>query len=147
MIHVDKRFPTVTLSRQRVSCLLTALAAASSRLAALLLPTPEVAHMIDPDAKPDLLIEPTVTAINAARKAAEDASPSDPPLRLNHHERGRIRAAIVAARRDYPEPIARVLVGELAAFDEIGFRWARPGTISPLIDHLLRPAPSGVEAA
>jgi hypothetical protein len=74
-------------------------------------------------------------------RVAFDRAPSSTPVRIDHHERGRIRAACSAARRLYPEPVARVLYNELMAWDEFGYRWARPGVISPLIDHLLKPAP------
>jgi hypothetical protein len=144
---VDKRFPTVTRSRQRVSCLLTALAVGSSRLAAFLMPTSEVACMTNPEPQPEPLIEPTVPQVNERHYLADRAAPKTLPPRLDHHERGRIRAACSAARRIYPEPVARVLVGELMAFDEIGYRWAKPGAVSPLIDHLLQPAPVATEVA
>jgi hypothetical protein len=91
--------------------------------------------------EPEPLVQPTAAQVTDRLRHAYDRAPASMPVRIDHHERGRIRAACSAARRMYPEPVARVLSNELMAFDEFGYRWARPGVISPLIDHLLKPAP------
>jgi hypothetical protein len=96
---------------------------------------------------PEPLREPTANQAMERRQAAEDAAPSALPAKADWGERGRIRAAVKAARLNYPAPIARVLVNELEAWDSFGYRWGRSGTIEPLIELLLAPVSVGSEAA
>jgi hypothetical protein len=110
-------------------------------------PKPSTAPDLEPSPVPEDLVQPTPIQTTDRLREAMDRAPSAPLMKLNHHEHGRIRAACSAARRNYPEPVAKVLVNELMAFDEFGYRWARPGTVSPLIEHLLRPASVPSDAA
>jgi hypothetical protein len=107
--------------------------------------TPEPRPEPEPELEP--LVQPTAAQVTDRLRVAFDRAPSSLPVRTDHHERGRIRAAMSSARRMYPEPVARVLCNELMSWDEFGYRWARPGIISPLIDHLLQPAPVETDAA
>lgn len=67
--------------------------------------------------------------------------PRDPPAQAAEHERGRVRAAVAAARRRYPGPLGRVLTRELDAWQEFGWRFGRDSDIAALVTELLKEPP------
>jgi hypothetical protein len=111
------------------------------------MPTQEVRRMTQPQPESEPLVQPTANEINDRNRLANDEAPSVLPGRLDHHERMRIRAAMSAAKRTYPAPVAKVLVAEMSAWEEFGYRWGRPGTVGPLIDCLLKPPVPVTDAA
>ena len=62
---------------------------------------------------------------------------TDPPPRLEHHERSRIRAAAHRAKKLYPGPVAALIERELTSVAEFGFRFDRGGQTAALVHHLM----------
>lgn len=64
--------------------------------------------------------------------------PSNLHPSLNHHERGRLRAAVYHARRRYPGPVGEVLAAELTSWEAFGYRLGGHSVIARLVDHLMK---------
>lgn len=74
----------------------------------------------------------------------QDRPPPDaPPPALEHHHVKRMEAAIAAAWRRYPEPVAAFLDIEIRTWADFGWRIDRSGRTARLVDHLLSPPGAG----
>ena len=68
---------------------------------------------------------------------ATSVAATDPPPRLEHHERSRIRAAIHRAKQLYPAPVAALIERDLESVEAFGFRFDRGGQTAALVHHLM----------
>lgn len=67
--------------------------------------------------------------------------------RLEPSETARIRAAIVRARKIYPEPVALLITNELTAWTDMGYRFGGAGLVIKLIKVIMdAPLPEGEPA-
>lgn len=72
--------------------------------------------------------------------SVQPGPPTQPPPRLDHHEKMRIRAAAFRATRLYRGPVGELLSRELLSWEEFGYRLHRGGLIMRLVDHLMTTA-------
>lgn len=61
-----------------------------------------------------------------------------PAVRMDHHEKLRIRAAAFRAVRLYPGPVGELLSRELLTWEEFGYRLGGSGVIMRLVDHIMK---------
>lgn len=64
--------------------------------------------------------------------------PEQPPPKLDHHEKMRIRAAAFRGQRLYPGPVGDLVARELLSWEEFGYRMDQHGITARLVDHLLK---------
>ena len=85
---------------------------------------------------------PAPTYVPAPVPAAKGGAPTD---YMDHHERLRMHAAAMRAKRVYPGPVGEVLSAELQWWAEIGWRLQRTSLVNRLVTHILttpQPQPS-----
>jgi hypothetical protein len=58
-------------------------------------------------------------------------------LRMDHHQRMRLRTAAFRATQVYPGPVGELLCRELLDWEEFGYRFGGGALVSRLTDHLL----------
>jgi hypothetical protein len=62
----------------------------------------------------------------------------NPPERMDHHEKMRIRAAAFRVKRLYPGPAGEMLSRELLTWEEFGYRLGATALVMRLVDHILK---------
>lgn len=59
-------------------------------------------------------------------------------VRMDHHEKMRIRAAAFRATRVYPGPVGELISRELLVWEDFGYRLSGSGLILQLVDHIMK---------
>ena len=69
-----------------------------------------------------------------------------PPVRMEHHEKMRMRAAAFRALKLFPGPIGELLSREILTWEEFGYRFGSSSLIWAAVDRILKmPSPSPVQ--
>lgn len=63
--------------------------------------------------------------------------PSEPPARMDPHEKIALRNAAFRAKKAYPGPVGAFLNRELLAIEELGFRFAQGSEIAALVRQVM----------
>lgn len=61
-----------------------------------------------------------------------------PPVRMDHHERMRLRAAAYRATRVYPGPVGELISREILIWEEFGYRFGNTSFILRLVDFVMK---------
>ena len=68
-------------------------------------------------------------------------APTDAPVRMEHDEKMRLRAAAFRVTRLYPGPVGEWLSRELLTWEEMGWRLGDHALVRRLVDHVLKAEP------
>lgn len=61
---------------------------------------------------------------------------TNPPERMDHHDRSRLRAGAFKATKVYPGPVGELICSELLAYDEFGYRLGSKRKVMSLLEHI-----------
>lgn len=61
---------------------------------------------------------------------------TNPPERMDHHDKSRIRAGAFKATKVYPGPVGELICSELLAYDEFGYRLGSKRKVMCLLEHI-----------
>lgn len=62
---------------------------------------------------------------------------TEPPAKMDLHEKSRATAAAAKAKRDYPGPIGELLHRELDVYAQFGWRLDQSGLMPRLVHHIM----------